>query len=263
MISKKKLIEYAKKKNYNLGQAEIDYYQEIILFILYQEFGKEVVFKGGTALTKCYGFDRFSEDLDFTTTKGDFEKIISVGLKKYYIEFTVEKKEMNDSINITYKIKGPLYSGQPNTTCKIDLDFSTREEVLIETNTKRIGIYVDDIPSFDVVVMSEEEIFSEKIRAIITRNKARDLYDIYYLIKRNTPINIALINKKLSIYNLAYTYNLLKEAVESKKGIWEKELRHLVKRFPEYSEVKKTLLDSMRLHISSSTKQSRQKPTRT
>lgn len=48
-----------------MGQAEKDYFQEIILFILYREFGRELVFKGGTALTKCYGFDRFSEDLDF------------------------------------------------------------------------------------------------------------------------------------------------------------------------------------------------------
>ena len=66
MISKDELKEYAKVKDFNLGQAEKNYFQHLILFGLYKEFGKELVFKGGSALTLCYGYNRFSEDLDFT-----------------------------------------------------------------------------------------------------------------------------------------------------------------------------------------------------
>ena len=32
-----------------------------------KELQKSLVFKGGTCLRKCYGRDRFSEDLDFST----------------------------------------------------------------------------------------------------------------------------------------------------------------------------------------------------
>ncbi len=66
MISRKELQEYAQIKKLNLGQAEKEYFQNIVLFILYEQFGKELVFKGGTALSKAYGLERFSEDLDFT-----------------------------------------------------------------------------------------------------------------------------------------------------------------------------------------------------
>ncbi|MFO7711081.1 MAG: nucleotidyl transferase AbiEii/AbiGii toxin family protein, partial [Candidatus Woesearchaeota archaeon] len=185
MISKQELRKYANLKNYNLGQAEKDYFQEIILFVLYKELGKELVFKGGTALTKCYGFDRFSEDLDFTATVDlDFDRIISNGLKKFYLDF--ESKQMDNKL--VYRINGPLYANHPNTSCKIIIDISRREQVVLDPLIKRIGMHISEIPMFDVVVMAEQEIFAEKIRAIMTRNKARDMYDMYYLVGKGiTP----------------------------------------------------------------------------
>jgi predicted nucleotidyltransferase component of viral defense system len=79
MISRNELEEYAQIKKLNLGQAEKDYFQQIFLSILYGRFGKELIFKGGTALNKAYGLDCFSEDLDFTLSKE--EKIREI-LKK-------------------------------------------------------------------------------------------------------------------------------------------------------------------------------------
>src|SRR5690606_37680860 len=114
---------------FNLGQAEKDYYQEIILFILYSEFGKELIFKGGTALTKCFGFDRFSEDLDFTASKElDIKKTLIKGLKNFYIDFTLEERMFLESKNMIIKIKGPLYNGNNISLCKISLDISIREQ---------------------------------------------------------------------------------------------------------------------------------------
>jgi predicted nucleotidyltransferase component of viral defense system len=244
MISKKELLEYAKLKKFNLGQAEKDYLQEIILSILYREFGNELVFKGGTALTKCYGFDRFSEDLDFTTTEDlNFEKLVSKGLKKYYLDFIVKEKNMNHSIKLTYNINGPLYIGTPNSTCKIILDFSFREKILLKTSIKKIGLLINEIPNFDVVVMSEEEIFAEKIRAIMTRNKARDLYDLYLLTERNIFCDIDLINKKLNLFNLSFKFLDFKKSIELKKNIWESELKYLIKNVPEFKIVVKKILN--------------------
>ena len=77
MIDRKELEEYAKIKGLNLGQAEKDYVQTIMLFILYQKYGRELVFKGGTALNKCFNLDRFSQDIDFTSAvPDDFNKTI-------------------------------------------------------------------------------------------------------------------------------------------------------------------------------------------
>ncbi|MFH1425444.1 MAG: nucleotidyl transferase AbiEii/AbiGii toxin family protein [archaeon] len=240
MISKEKLKEYAKYKNYNLGQAEKDYFQELILFILYQEFGKELVFKGGTALTKCYGFDRFSEDLDFTASKeGNFEEIVSRGLKRYYLDFNVESDKGVDSLKVVYRIRGPLYINQPNSACKIILDISVREKVLLEVDVRKIGLQIEEIPVFDVIVMCEREIFAEKVRAIITRNKARDLYDLFYLIKKGVKIDIGLVNRKLDYYSMKFNLTNFRKSVNSKEVIWDKELKYLVDSYPDFNVVKK------------------------
>ena len=237
MISREELKDYAKLKGYNLGQAEKDYFQEIILFILYSEFGKELVFKGGTALTKCYGFDRFSEDLDFTgAIDKDLDRIISKGLRKFYIDF--ESKKIDNKL--VYRINGPLYANHPNTSCKIIIDIR-RESVILEPAIKRIGLHIKEIPMFDVVVMAEPEIFAEKIRAIFKRDKARDMYDLFYLVKRGVKPDLGLINKKLSFYSMEFTITGLREALEKKRPIWDKELRHLVRSFPGFSEAKRDI----------------------
>ncbi len=50
MIDREELKEYAKRRGLNLGQAEKDYFQNILLFILYQHYGKSLIFKGGIDL---------------------------------------------------------------------------------------------------------------------------------------------------------------------------------------------------------------------
>ena len=54
---------------------EKDYWVTFVLHtIFHHEIGKEAVFKGGTALSKCYGLiDRFSEDIDLVVLRRDGE----------------------------------------------------------------------------------------------------------------------------------------------------------------------------------------------
>lgn len=244
MITKEKLITYAKKKNYNLGQAEKDYFQEIILFILYRDFGKNLVFKGGTALTKCYGLDRFSEDLDFSIEKEeDFGKTIKTGLKDFYIEFETEEKKHLNSIDLIYWIKGPLYNGQKNSMCKIMLDLSLREKTIVEPELKKIGLNIEEIPMFEVVAMQEKEILAEKIRAILTRTKARDLYDTYYLILKKTDTTLNDIEQKFNLINKKFCKEEFEKSINEKEKIWETELKPIVKSYPKFDIVKKTLVE--------------------
>jgi len=241
MIDKEKLKQYAKIKGYNLGQAEKDYYQEIILFILYNEIGNDLVFKGGTALTKCYGLNRFSEDLDFNAEEKNFNEIIKKGLKNFYIEFESEEKKHTSSIDLTYWIKGPLYTGNKNSLCKISLDFSLRE-VTQQKNIKQIGLHIEEIPMFNVIVMHEEEILAEKIRAIMTRNKARDLYDAHNLVLKGIKTTIKQINEKLKTHNKKFTIKEFQEAINKKEKIWETELKPITKAFPKFTDAKNNLL---------------------
>lgn len=242
MILRKELEEYAKLRGItNIGQAEKDYFQNILLFIIYKAFGKEIVFKGGTALAKCYGLDRFSEDLDFTSEK-DFDfKSIEEGLKRFKLEFTVEKSFFERSKSYIIRINGPLFNGNKNSTCKLILDFSLREKTIIKPIIKTIGRFLEEIPSFDVYVMSQEEIFAEKIRTILTRNKARDVYDLYFLIHQNIPFNKKLVNEKLSYYNTSFKKKDFIKAIADKKNIWNTELSGIVNTTPNFEIVLKAI----------------------
>jgi uncharacterized protein len=240
MILKKELQEYSKLRNIkNLGHAEKDYFQNILLFLIYQKFGNEIIFKGGTALSKCYGMDRFSEDLDFACKK-DFDfKFIEEGLKRFRIEFEVSVKKFERSRKHILRIKGPLFNGSRNSFCKLVLDFSFREEVFLKPAVKSIGRFLEEIPSFDVYVMDLEEIFAEKIRTIFARNKARDVYDFYFLINQRVKLNIELINKKLKYYNKKFSKKELFDSLKEKESIWNSELSGLVNNVPDFDLVMK------------------------
>ncbi len=66
MMSRKNLESMQSVLGYNLGQVESDYLQHILLLFLSRRAGNWLVIKGGTALQKAYGLNRFSDDLDFT-----------------------------------------------------------------------------------------------------------------------------------------------------------------------------------------------------
>jgi len=66
MLFKEDLQKLTKISGFNLWQTEKDYLQHLFLLFLSKEAKREFVFKGGTALQKIYGLNRFSIDLDFT-----------------------------------------------------------------------------------------------------------------------------------------------------------------------------------------------------
>ncbi len=73
MLSRKNLESMKSVLGYNLGQAESDYLQHILLLFLSRRSGNWLVIKGGTTLQKAHGLNRFSDDLDFTSKKEGIE----------------------------------------------------------------------------------------------------------------------------------------------------------------------------------------------
>jgi len=160
----------------------------------------KLAFKGGTALRFFTNSPRFSEDLDFTSSL-DKQEIIDITdktVKNLQSSFEdIEIKNLETIAGISRKIYiGTDISSQKLT---IKLDFSEREEVL---NTK-IGIIKTSLPVASVTpitYLDPKEIFSEKIRALSTRNKGRDLFDLWFLLHNNYKPDLSLIQKKLDFY---------------------------------------------------------------
>lgn len=250
MITKRELQEKARHLNLNLGQTEKNYLQLITLYALAKIAPDQFVFKGGTALMMLHNLDRFSEDLDFTIKESatfnheDFFKRLRQQLLYQDVDFEIEKKDVTPvSITFIIRYNGPLFDGTRQTTSKVELDLSERELVMLTTEMKRIVPSYQDVPTFYIQSMSLEEVFAEKIRAILTRNKARDVYDVDFLIAKGVSPRIDIINKKLSYYNKTFSKNDLEQAITIKKNIWSSELKNLLFQIPVFEDVKKKILE--------------------
>lgn len=233
MLRRDELGKIAEKKNLTLLNAERDYLLEMILFALFQKVKGELVFKGGTALYKLYGLNRFSEDLDFTLMKhrSAVPKFIQEAVAQLSkLGIIVKIKEIRDyrqQINVYLECKGPLYTGGKETMAYIPLNLSMREKVQHPRQEMLFSSY-REIPSFELCVMGEPEIAAEKLRTIIARDKSRDVYDLWFLLKKGIKLDIRLVEKKMKIAKISWNKKMLGEAIAAKEKMWEQDLRKLI-----------------------------------
>ena len=169
-----------------------------------------LVFKGGTALKKCYFGDyRFSEDLDFSTLpkapKGkDLEKAIGEACEK-------ASALMNDYAPVqvvykAYKEKKPHPYGQEafeiraqfpwhrEPMARVLVEITYKEKLLKPILKKALIHKYGEKLRAKIAVYSLEEIVAEKLRAILqnkrvlekrgwSRSRARDFYDLWRIFK--------------------------------------------------------------------------------
>jgi len=186
MITAEEIIRLAKVNRLKPYQQEKHYLQTATLAGVYAALADELVFKGGTALFFFYGLDRFSEDLDFTRFKQYDQAKLKTTLSDVLtvIHIIHEMKTKKSLAGKTFKVKaqGPLYKG-PLSESIISIEISERNDVVLPPDIKEIVPIYDDLRPFTVPVLKKEEILAEKVRAMMIRGKARDLYDISFLLK--------------------------------------------------------------------------------
>lgn len=252
MIKKDELAKTAEAKRLSLENAEKDYLLELLLFSIYQNFGETLALKGGTCMYKLYNLNRFSEDLDFTLNKRkfDLEKFLSKILrllKLLGIEGKIKDTEKyRNEINVRLSFKGPLYDGRKESLCFISINISLRERVLKDLKKELLIPVYREIPSFEVFALDEQEILAEKVRAILTRNKPRDVYDLWFLLKRGVKQDVKLINRKLKVYGMSFSRDMFIEAVKEKRALWETDLRGLIiGDLPDFEKIRSDIISAM------------------
>ncbi len=233
MIRKEELLQIARLKGLAPRLAELDYFQDIGLLSIYREFGNKLVFKGGTCLHRAYKLNRFSEDLDFSARKGfkpkDFFKRLPYFFGLLDINSRVKAEQFEKSINAYLEINGPFYDGRKETKTTLIFNISLRERTFLPVKRFPYAPIYMDVRPFDLFVMDEREIAAEKIRAIYERDKARDVYDFWYLLKvRGLSLDVNLANKKLSYGGQKFEKNAFMAKIEEKKISWERDLTGLV-----------------------------------
>jgi hypothetical protein len=209
-------------------------------------YGEQLVFKGGTYLWFFHGLPRFSEDLDFTTiSKVSSDIVAKVSKRLSLLGVANEARiESDDEKSFSFKIMahGPLYSSQ-NSRCVVYVEISKRENVLKETVPVKLDLLEYQLPVRILMGMSLEEVAAEKVRAIISRNKARDVYDLYYLIKeKRIKFDKELIDKKLKYVGKSFSLAYFRAALNEKSKIFEKELASLIFRvLPSFTEAREVI----------------------
>lgn len=155
-----------------------------------------LVFKGGTALKRCYFGDyRFSEDLDFTlASQLELQKIIA-GLESVYSEVQrasgivfrfarSDRKSHENSHTFYLAYEGPLPAASPKEV-KVDITIHERLVRPVEDRPVLRGYeeYADLPGDCMVRAYALDEIGIEKLVALTdkARNEPRDLYDLWHL----------------------------------------------------------------------------------
>ncbi len=245
MISKNELLEIAKLMLMRPWQQEKHYLQYLTLNSIAEE---PLVFKGGTYLWLTQGLDRFSEDLDFTASERlshDIAEKVSRNLGLFGVE-NKTKPITNNETSLSFRIsaKGPLNTAKIDE-CIVYVEVSKREPILKKTLPVKLDYPPYSLPIKTISGMALEEVGAEKVRAILTRQKARDIYDLNYLIaKKRIRFDEELINSKLKYYKMEFSTGLFIKSVAAKRGYYGRELKGLVfGELPKFEEVKKNIAD--------------------
>lgn len=143
---------------------------DILVIEIYNNFSTAII-HGGTAIWRCYGSNRFSEDVDvylpLNTKEANFENFLNSLKGKGFI---IEKfKKTNNSIFAKFSYSGAIV--------RFEVLFKNIKNFITRT------FEMSDGTSIIVNTLKPEEMIVEKVSAYAKRRKVRDLYDIFFLLK--------------------------------------------------------------------------------
>jgi predicted nucleotidyltransferase component of viral defense system len=161
-----------------------EYFQHLFLSYFYQQpLTDQIYFKGGSALRMLYHSPRFSEDLDFSSSVTDIQALEEAILGTLA---AVARENINPDIAESKTTTGGYLAivifRTDHDSVAIQLEISLREG---EKRGEAVMIASDFIPAYMVVALIREQLVDEKIQALLSRRKARDFYDLYFILRAN------------------------------------------------------------------------------
>lgn len=191
-----------------------------------------LTFQGGTALRLCYGGNRYSEDLDFvgpeelrTEDWQQFEQIL--------------KRTVAKSFSCELELQAPRLGGGEHVAVeRRQVRVYLPTDVAGQARTERINIEIARLPAWDAAfrfvhsnhplqmekagygdillqVESEPEILADKAVALAGRPylKARDVWDVNWLLQKGVRVDPAMVAEKAEYYGAGPLGDALQAAV--------------------------------------------------
>lgn len=248
MLTKQQLQRIAQRHGIGLQAQERDYAQHLFLSVLYAR-SQALLFKGGTALRVLHRSPRYSEDLDFNTTldlasaQALFRQAMA-DLARFGIIATQRNAwKSNVGYSFDLSFQGPLYDGHDRSKGKVRVDTNLRsEQAAVER--RLVSPEYDDVVPFLLTALTLEHLFAEKVRALLIRGKARDVYDLWFLVEQGLHPNLELINVKLALYKTRFDLTRFQQQIESLSKSWLRDLQPLLAQVPEFAMARERLLQA-------------------
>ena len=139
--------------------------QDHLMDLIYSRVEPSALLYGGTAVWRCYGGMRFSEDLDIYMKKSSVEDLLAL-LPKYGLKLSWRDPEFPTNVRIT----------NDDVSVLIEAKEGTGENTIRE-------YYRTDGSSLTINVLTPTELFVRKIEAYLGRRLVRDIYDLFVLTK--------------------------------------------------------------------------------
>jgi len=232
MLTSSELKSYAHLRRIKLiDHAWKDYLQDMILHLLYKKY-PQILFRGGTCIWKVMKGDRFSEDLDLCLDKipSTLDTYLTKELKLFGFTCTIlKKKQTANMLFLHCGITSPAHPREITLSLEI---LASKTCTTTTFNTLTLYSPYPDIPPIEVRVPSHEDIIADKISAIIQRNKARDVHDLYLLLKQGGTVDSILVARKVS----GFTTKKLREKIAEKKTTWKSIGPLIVTKLPTLEE---------------------------
>ena len=150
------------------------------------------ILKGGTAMARCYGLDRFSEDIDLDGYKQDIGSFVKAFCATYGYKFREAK---NTELVKRYFI----YYGNDTKPLKVEVSYRDKNKSIEERSQITETIGGIKVYSIDVLAMM-------KSLAYQGRDKIRDLYDLCFICEKYinslSPTTKAAISSALAYRGL-------------------------------------------------------------
>lgn len=203
MIAKQGLKNMATKAQTHYENILREYVQHEFLHRLYQrKESSAVFFKGGTALRIVHQSPRYSEDLDFSVKSMKLPTIESLMLETLT---SLQNLNFKTKINVSKQTSGG-YLGiflfnvhQRSIRIKVEIsqrnDHPHRGQPIMTKNPY--------FANYSLLVLEQKILVSGKLNALLDRGKARDWFDLYFMLRQMMLSNehkqkLGLIKEKLN-----------------------------------------------------------------
>jgi len=214
-----------------------DFFITVILYLIRNVKG--AYFKGGTAMQKTFlGYSRISEDIDFTIErdlKNVKKEIIGILNKSGYFGKISKDKEVTLFTRLVVPYNTKIGKGE------IFIDLNEKAKLLESPELNNLNHLYSTIPEFSLLCLAKKEMIAEKISAAIGRNKPRDHYDIYQIIKHNLPIDMKLVKQKCESSGNDPSISRMFNKAKKLHKRWNEDMIPLIAEQVSFQEVIKTL----------------------